>query len=137
MKLVSQAGWPDACQQACIAMLADLPIEDVIAVVGDQRLGTSERRSAWLRFNIAIPDEGFLIQPYGSGSLARLMKEFPRLWCGVMDARNSMFSHCVVIDNGNLYDPHYGLNPQWPWSHYVMQVQPILGCPALPLKEQQ
>jgi hypothetical protein len=58
-------------------------------------------------------------------SLGVLAKEHQTLLCSVNDYRDVCFGHAVVIHAGDLYDPHAGINPAWPWSRVITHASPV------------
>ena len=55
-------------------------------------------------------------------NLAQMMREHRTLWCSVYDFADPGFAHAVLIHDGQLYDPHAGMNPTWPWSRVIGNV---------------
>jgi hypothetical protein len=137
MQLVSQGGFSEACQQAVIAMIAGVTITDVIAVVGSKRLNREQQNVALDYFDCKVADAYIRVENLGERCLGVLRKEHKALWLTVLDALDPAFSHSVLMVDSQLFDPHYGVNPHWPWSHYVcyvrvVEVAPILGMGSSP-----
>jgi hypothetical protein len=133
MKLVLQYPHPLACQHACYAMLTGQTLERIIADVGnDNRMDVTDRERIVKRYGLKLDVwSGSFIVGYfpidPTKSLATLMKQHRTLLCSVNDYRDASFGHAIVIHNGDLYDPHAGMNPTWPWSRVISHVQPVEG----------
>lgn len=127
MRLVRQTNH-ESCQQACIAMLAGVELETVIALVGDKALGTTERRTAFDHFGITYP-EGEAGAPISivETPLIKLMRDHKALLCSVADWKDPNWGHAVVIYDMHIYDPWRGIDPEWPWTRHVWKAMPIKG----------
>ena len=127
MKIIRQTNH-DTCQQACIAMLAGVEIETVIALIGDRALGTNERRKAFDRFEIAYPDgENGSVVGIVENPLVKLMREHRTLFCSVSDWKDPGWGHAVVIYEKHLYDPWRGIDPDWPWTRHIWKAMEVEG----------
>lgn len=127
MKIVRQSNH-ETCQQACIAMLGGVELEEVIRLVGDRALATNERREAFAHFGIRYP-EGEIGSVVGivETPLVKLMREHKYLYCGVSDWKDPSWGHAVVIYDSHIYDPWRGIDPEWPWTRHIwkaMMVEP-------------
>jgi hypothetical protein len=127
---VSQHGFPTACQQSVIAMLAGVELRDVIALFGFGPMSCSERVKACDHFGIVLGDR-VLIEGYGNETLTCLMDRHRALFLSVSEHGNPQFRHCVLWHGGTLYDPALGVNPAWPWRYHVTIAQIVAGAPAL------
>jgi hypothetical protein len=128
MKLVLQHPHGSACQQACIAMLADRTIEQVIADAGtDGKIDITIRSRLYRLYGLTIPDESFAIAPFETNprSLTWLMQNHTTLLCSLYDWKDIHYAHAIIIHNGDLYDPWHGMNPTWPWHRVIGQATPI------------
>lgn len=125
MKLVRQNNH-ETCQQACIAMLGNVELEDVVRLVGDRALGTNERRQAFDHFRIKYPEgeSGFVISIVET-PLIRLMRDHKYLLCSVADWKDPSWGHAVVIHDMHIYDPWRGIDPEWPWTRHVWKATPM------------
>jgi hypothetical protein len=125
MNLVRQDGFPQACQQACIAMIADVALTDVVAMVGTEPLSFADRTRALTHFGFAEDRSRYIVQGYGRDCLGALIRRHKVMLCRLADCLNVQFSHCVLISDGRMLDPDYGENPVWPWSRYVVDAGPV------------
>lgn len=130
MRLVRQNNH-ETCQQACIAMLAGVEVEEVIKVIGDRALGMKERRTAFDHFNIVYPDKesGFVVGQT-ENPLPKLMRDHRMLWCNVADAKDPNWGHAVLIYDRHIYDPWRGIDPEWPWSRHIWKAMPVVSAPG-------
>jgi hypothetical protein len=108
-------------------MLAGVELFEVINVVGQERLGTSERIKALKHFEVELEEWGYVVESFGKGTMASLTHKYKTLWVSVFDSVDVHFAHAALVHNGKLYDPHYGLNPTWTWSRYIGQATPVVG----------
>lgn len=137
IQYVAQLPYVNACQQACIAMLAGVAITEVIAVVGDIRLGVSEREKACNHFGIVRKESKIIIQTFAIRECGKTLTEIKQeysgcpLWLSLYDCMDSTYGHAVLFYNDILYDPWHGVNPQWLWSRRLSDACPILSCPVL------
>lgn len=131
MRLVRQDNH-ETCQQACIAMLGGVTLDDVVAFVGHKALGMEQRRAAFNRFRIQYPEaeEGFVVGQV-ENPLARLIRDHRLMWCNVSCAKNGSWGHAVLIYDGHLYDPWRGIDPEWPWSRHIWKAMPITAAPGV------
>jgi hypothetical protein len=127
---VSQLPYSNCCQQACIAMLAGVTLAEVIALVGDARMGSMESKKCEEKFGIKF-GRGFFTEAYGYHTVGGLSKNNRALWCGVWDSLDPGFAHNVLIVDRALYDPYVGINPAWPWSRYISQVTIVEAAPMM------
>lgn len=111
-------------------MLADRSIDEVISVVGHANsLGAEEREKVIKAFGIKMDVwssrmvAAFARDPYRN--LAQMMRENRTLWCSVYDFLDPNFAHAVLIHDRQLYDPHAGMNPVWPWSRVIGNVATV------------
>lgn len=130
MKLVKQDGYPHACQQACIAILAGCDLRRVLDIpgVGDGRIGEAERLRACAQLGIELSETSTIVDGFDWGeerTLACLMRKSGTLLASVYDAINPNYAHAVVIHGSQLYDPTSGINPSWPWSRFFGKVRPV------------
>lgn len=125
MRLVKQDNH-ETCQQACIAMLAGIALDDVVQLVGDRALATSDRRRAFDHFRIKYPEDeaGWPVDSIEK-TLPFFMRAHRTLWCQVLDARDPAWGHAVLLHARHLYDPWRGIDPSWPWSRWIWKVMPI------------
>lgn len=119
MKLVLQGNYHNACQQACLAMIIGVPIEDIIALVGAHRMGKTEHDLVFEKYGVSRADRCTKIEGIGLDSLVGLRKRNSTLMLSVYDCMDANYAHAVLLHEGNLYDPYLGLNPQWPWSRVI------------------
>lgn len=120
MELIRQDGFPDCCQQACIAMVSGKTLEEVIKMVGhSRRMGIGERNG--ILDSLGIKRE---IGKHGGEFLASGWNNIPQLkgthLCSVYSFIDKDYAHAVVLHDGVLYDPWHGINPDWPWHRRIM-----------------
>jgi hypothetical protein len=130
---VSQHPHPKACQQAVIAMLAGVQLADVLAVVGNDALAWKERERACAHFGIKLTEDRVIVESVGSLCMGALIQKYPAVWVHIGDCRNVNFAHSSLIVGERMLDPHYGENPLWPWSHYMVFAQGIIPSPRADL----
>lgn len=109
MKLVMQPKDSRLCGQACIAMLTNSPLEDVIGMIGQTLTTWNELYSALFQFGITcVPD---LEPAFGAFDL-------PDLAILLCPAGGGM-KHAVLYDRGMIYDPGMGVYPAGAvdWAH--------------------
>jgi len=111
-------------------MLAGRTLDDVIAICGhDGQLSGAEREKVVKTFGIKMNPwasrmvAAFATEPYRN--LAQAMREHYALWCSVYDSIDPNFAHAVVIHGNQLYDPHAGMNPTWPWSRVIGNIATV------------
>jgi hypothetical protein len=129
MNLVMQHPHPLACQQACYAMLAGRTLDEVIRDVGHaNRMAVEDRDKIVKLYGLKLDVwHSTPVGSFGNGTpLGPLMKEHRTLLCSVNDYRDISFGHSVVIHDGDLYDPHDGMNPMYPWSRVFTHVSPAV-----------
>lgn len=131
MRLVRQDNH-ETCQQACIAMLAGVTLDDVVRFAGDKALGTMERRAAFDQFRITYPESeaGFVVGQI-EHPLARVIRDHRLLLCSVADAKNGSWGHAVLIYDQHLYCPWRGIDPEWPWTRHIWKAMPITAAPGV------
>lgn len=118
----------ETCQQACIAMLAGVELEAVVALVGDRALGTAERRKAFAHFGITYPEgESSGAISIVETPLIKLLRDHRTLWCSVADWKNPDWGHAVLAYDRHLYDPWRGIDPDWPWTRHVWKAMWVVG----------
>ena len=125
MKLVLQGQYRDACQQACIAMLTDLPIETVIAVLGKSRLASWDRADFLKSHGIDCPNMSYWIESVGANCIGGLMQIHSTLWLTLGSCVDMTYGHAVILHEGQLYDPFHGMNPSWRWDRSVVMATPV------------
>jgi len=125
VKLVLQGEHPNACQQACIAMLAGVELADVIAVIGSEALGGQGREQALAHFGLKLSRVGFTVEGWGENCLGALRKKYPTLWLRMSDCLDPGYGHAALLHENQVYDPFWGLNPRWPWHRYVSHATPV------------
>jgi len=99
-------------------MLAGTSLEEVIAVVGEERMGLNEHNKAIEVFGIGKPKQGAVFEPVGRMCLGIVLKKYPKLWLSINDGLDVEYAHAVLWNDGNLYDPEKGINPHYPWTRY-------------------
>jgi len=119
MKLVLQGQYQTACQQACLAMLADISIEDIIALVGPKRMDQAEHDKVFEKYGVSRADRCTNVMGIGLDSLVGLRKRDPTLMLSLYDCMDANYGHAVLLHEGNLYDPYLGMNPSWSWSRHI------------------
>ena len=131
MRLVRQDNH-ETCQQACIAMLAGVTLDQVVQIVGDHALGMDERRKAFEHFGIAYPqgESGFVVGQV-ENPLVRLIRDHRLLWCSVACVRDGSYGHAVLIYDRHMYDPWRGIDQDWPWTRHIWKAMPIERAPCL------
>lgn len=136
MNLVLQHPHAEACQHACVAMVAGVTLKDVIRVVGhERRLGIDERIRALAHFGIEHTAESFMVGVFAATNdncLGYLIRNHRTLWCSVYSIVDGNYGHAVLIHDQQLYDPWHGLNPQWPWHRMIGSAAPIRSKVSLP-----
>lgn len=119
MNLVLQGQYTNACQQACCAMLANVSIEEIIALVGPERMGKTEHDKVFEKYGVSRADTCTNVEGIGLNSLVGLRKRNSTLMLSVYDTMDANYAHAVLLHEGNLYDPYLGINPHWPWSRVI------------------
>lgn len=137
MQLVSQLpNYPSACQQACIAMLAGTSLEEVVKLIGGDRLSYGEKYKACEHFGIKLEEHKLIVSafPYDKNkTLTQIQREYEGcpLWLSVYDRVDTSYGHATIFFRGSLYDPHHGINPHdWLWSRVISDAHPVLQCPV-------
>jgi hypothetical protein len=117
----------ETCQQACVAMLAGVTIEEVIGFIGDKALGTAERHKCHERFGIGRPSgASWHMVDAVEHTLAKWVKAYRVLEGSVLCTRDPSYAHAVLLVDGHLYDPWRGIDPEWPWSRFIWKVQQVV-----------
>lgn len=127
MEYISQHPHPEACQHACLAMLAGVSLKSVIDLVGDKRLGVNERKIVCEKFSIPLTERRYLVEAFGENAIGNLIQKHKTILCSVYSALSIDFAHCVVIHDQKMFDPSMGINPSWPWNYYIGSVDPCEG----------
>ena len=125
MKLVMQHPHPQACELACLAMLADVTLDDIIKLVGSPRKPDSpdaERVREALGLRIV---DAMVVDGMGARCLGYLIPKHKTMIATLSSCVDVQFAHAVVIHGGQCYDPHWGMNPSWPWDKYISFVRII------------
>lgn len=105
-------------------MICGVSLLEIIALVGPERLAEGERQRVCEHFGVTIGDN-YVVETYGNQSLSALSKHHKTMWVSVLDCVNPNFGHAVLFHDGNIYDPFYGINPQWPWSHRIASARVV------------
>jgi len=111
-------------------MLANVELAAVIALVGQERLSTADRIKACDYFGVKFdgdPWSATIVASFGNSTIGALMRKHETMWLTVSDCRDPGFGHACLLHKGELYDPMYGHNPQWIWSHYVSTAKPVFA----------
>lgn len=130
MELIRQEGHPKACILACIAMVEGATLDEVIRVAGSDQPPSAEARTkiAWhFGREEMYQAKSYAVAHYSDQCLAQFMRDYRTLMVSLSSCVNPNFAHCAVLHEGNLYDPHYGYNPMYPWDITIMRVSPIPG----------
>ena len=126
MNLVLQRSNKHACVLACIAMVCDTTLDEVIKVAGTDGIPDPEVVKATCRhLGVEYPDGGYIVDGFGDRSLPVLMSKHRTLMCTVASCLDLDFRHRVVIHDRELYDPGAGMNPSWPWDYRVCAAAPV------------
>ncbi len=126
MKFVSQRPHPNACALACLAMILDVSLDDVIAIAGsDERAALGTKRKVFEHYGREWPHSAFIVEGFGDQALGALTQKYETLYCGVYSWKDPNFSHAVLIHNKDVYDPWDGINPSWPSDRYIGDAMPI------------
>ena len=102
MKLVEQPEGSRQCGQACVAMLANTTLEDVVGMVGPRLTKWDEIYSAL--FQYGIPAQPNLEPVFHQDDL-------PETSVVIIPTGSSLFRHCVVVHECVVYDPAVGCYP--------------------------
>src|SRR4051794_25825618 len=106
MQLVMQHPHSCACQQACIAMLANRTIDQVIADAGtDGKIDISIRSRLHSLYGLTPPNYSYAIAPFENNdrSLMWLMNSHKTLLCSVYDWKDIHYAHAIVIHDGEMF----------------------------------
>lgn len=127
MKLILQTGHPSACQHACIGMLCDKTLDEVITEAGSDGKMCYDTRKRLLQMwgYPSYTGLSIIVDSFGSHALGALIREHNLMLGSIYSCKESGYGHNVVICNGDLYDPQSGINPSLPWHHYVARVEVI------------
>jgi hypothetical protein len=126
--LVSQTGYPTGCQQACVAMLAKVNLEEVIHIVGPQALGFDELKKACDHYKVELGSK-WIMDYYGGYSLGGLVRKNKTFILSQCEAGNIHYSHAVLLHKGQLYDPYHGIDPTFTWRRWFYAAQEIVDAP--------
>lgn len=128
MKLVTQHPHSKACMLACVAMIEGVSLQEVIQLAGsDQPPSEDSRRKITEHFGKEefYNHRSWRVENYTNRSVGALIKQHTTLLCAVSSSIDPNFAHAVVIHNNDLYDPHAGMNPTWPWDRVITRVSVI------------
>lgn len=107
-------------------MLAGVTLEEIISLVGPERMAMREHEKVREKYRTGRADSGIMVQPMGQYCLGSLAKCNETLWLSVSDCIDPQYGHAVLLHQGQLYDPWCGMNPMWPWSRYVVKAWNII-----------
>jgi hypothetical protein len=130
INLVLQGQHGNACQQSVLAMLAGVPLGEVISLIGDHRLAKADFEKVCVQFGIEVDPVGYRPAWMDTYRVGKMAKDHGTLVVSQFDWLDTAFSHCVLIHNGVLYDPALGINPQWPWTRVIGLTSPVLKAPC-------
>lgn len=101
MKEIRYVKQPNAywCGQACVAMLAGVPVEEVVSVMGNDK-GTGKK-------DIARALDHYGIRQAKTMTKADNATVLPRT-C-ILKVLMPKYGHWVLYDDGKYYDPEFGL----------------------------
>lgn len=136
MRIVMQHPYSNACQQACIAMLAGVELQEVIRIVGEGRLGVGDKLDTCKHFGIVLSEYKIVLQTFATREYGMTLTEIRKqyagcpLWISQYDCMDTSYGHAVLLHHDTLYDPFYGVNPQHLWSRRLTDVCPVLSSPV-------
>jgi hypothetical protein len=130
INLVLQGSYGNACQQACLAMLAGVPLSEVISFIGDHRLSREDHDKVCAYYGIEIDPVGYRPAWMDTYRVGKMAKDHSTLLVSQFDWLDTAFSHCVLLHNGMMYDPAMGINPHWPWTRVIGMLSPVLKAPC-------
>lgn len=130
INLVLQGSHSNACQQACLAMLAGVTVEEVVSFIGDHRLMREDVRKVCERYDIEIDPVGYQSTWMDKYRIGKMAKDYGTLMVSQFDWFDTAFGHCVLIHNGQLYDPALGMNPHYPWTRVFGFTSPVSRAPC-------
>jgi len=128
MELVEQKPYSKACTLACIAMIEGVSMQEIIDLCDYKEGSATHKHRELLADHFCREDvycsSGYMIEgtKVNGRALEQLHKEHGTLFCHVSDSLDFSFGHSVILHDNNLYDPHFGLNPQWTWSRHISRV---------------
>lgn len=124
MIYVSQSTYNNACQQACIAMLTEQSLPEVIRILGENRLDEKSKVDYLAERHIHL-GPALMTHGLGNNSIGYLSKTYNTLWCSLSDWKDVQYGHAILIHNRTVYDPDKGINPDWPSAKYISRIQPV------------
>lgn len=125
MKLVSQHPHPKACVLACIAMLERVTLDTVIGLAGSPEPPDYETRMRIAKFfgrERTYMTQSVPVIYWGTDSLMELMRQASTYIVSVNSCLDPNFAHAAILHERELYDPFYGMNPQYPWDKTITRV---------------
>jgi hypothetical protein len=111
-------------------MLAGVPLEEIISFIGPQALSREQNDDVCERYGIELSQSGYAAKWMDQYRIGKMAKEHGTLFVSLFDWFDTAFGHCVLIHNGQLYDPTLGMNPQWPWTRVIGYSEIVLKAPC-------
>ena len=102
MRLVLQPRGSRQCGQACIAMLTNMPLEEVVGAVGDRPMG-------WRAVHTALHTNGIIAD--AALESAYHPDNIPPVAVLQLPTGDSTLKHLVVVEGDTVYDPGRGALP--------------------------
>ena len=126
MKLVLQGDYQNCCQQACVAMIANVPLMEIVSAVGSERIGLTEREVLGEKYNFVIDRWGYIVSAVGENCLGAITRKHELVWCNLSSWNDPSFAHVILIYKKEVFDPLYGHNPKWEYDKYISIIHPVV-----------
>lgn len=130
INLVLQGQYHNACQQACLAMLAGVTVEEVVSFIGDHRLDGSDRQKVCDKYGIVLDKVSYQATWMDVYRIGKMAKVHGTLLIDQFDWFDTAFGHNILLHNGQLYDPALGMNPHYPWTRVFGKSRPVISAPC-------
>lgn len=122
MNLVMQHPYPDACWLACLAMLVNSNIEEIVRIAGTaERWNFDGQDRVMKHFGLKL-SRACVTEGYGDRCLGGLMRQHDYLVCTWSSCLRPEYAHCTVVHGGHNFDPWNGMDPSYSWDTYVSRV---------------
>lgn len=120
MKLVIQPPRSRVCGQACVAMIAELPLVSVCGVFGHAHATTTKHVTD------ALARLGVEAKPLVKATRGFISPEVKRAIIRLHWGSKKAGTHWIVFYDGDFYCPVYGKNPDWnlfPLMRYTSYIE--------------